>query len=158
MTYHRTIARIFDNLVPILHLEGWDIQVFANGEEALPDSDWEGIAAKIKVRDDYMRANVYLGKPMKDYYKKGQNHAIMRAMLHELCHIFIDPVFRLGTGAHTASSIDTYNDIRERQTSMIEHALTPLIPDSVWSIKNEKSRNSAKSRGTTRGARKRKRS
>lgn len=99
------------------------------------DKDDECTTATITIDNTYLSAVFRFYPVMKVKWKDKDYRHIGSIVLHECCHLFIDPVADIYRWNQRPSEKEDNQNIVERQTTRIENAIFDLLPDD-WYMPN----------------------
>lgn len=84
--------------------------------------------ASIDIDHTYLSFGVSIFPICKNMYENGKEEEVLQHLLHEICHLLTEPMYRLeisllgGKNIHT----ETIEEIRERQTQRITNSIYRL--------------------------------
>lgn len=96
--------------------------------------DDEGTLAEIDVNPTYLWAKMTIYRPSFEKYDKGDREGVARDVLHEVCHLFIEPIVALFWWDVSASQKEGYTDVIERQIQRTCNAVWGLLPVGWWNM------------------------
>lgn len=82
----------------------------------------------IDIDEVYLQMMINVYPTMRGYYNGGHFKECGKAMLHEICHVFIKPVTNLWDWDDSASQREEHSNVIERQTQRICNALHGVFP------------------------------
>lgn len=102
--------------------------------ERAHSSDTEDCATHMSIHIDstYLWYRVTVYPIVFEYYKGGNLKEIAGDMMHEHCHLFIDPIEKLFMWDASASQREHYMNTIERQTQRICNTILDLMPDGWY--------------------------
>lgn len=89
-------------------------------------------AAQISVDHKYLLATITFYPIVYEWYKEKKFEDIARVILHEICHILTEPLYRFPLKYLNDQAHDDLREIRERQTQRITNTLFQLIKKSDY--------------------------
>lgn len=109
-------------------------------EKDREDGEKGEVVASITPDFRYLEFTIHIQPQLLEYWKDLQSgdEKIGRALLHEFCHMLIDPVWHFGSRGMSKERWDQYTDIRERQTQRVAYALFDHLPKKLWKRKIKK--------------------
>lgn len=96
------------------------------------EKDRDGIGAQIKIDTKYLNYDVTIFKCVEEMYKKGKYQQCFNILVHEMCHIYTEPLYIIAIDAVTNSSKDFLELVREQQTQRIAGCISEICPKSLW--------------------------
>lgn len=109
---------------------------FEVGISKTPKPGDADVAADIDMNSVYLWARVTLYPELFQNYKDKKFRRVGEALLHEVCHLFIDPVSRLFMWDACPSQKNGFHDTIERQTQRIANAIWDLLPNEWYLPEN----------------------
>jgi len=96
------------------------------------DSAESQLYASIHSDTVYLWASVRIYPPFVEQFERGEFSGCARDILHEVCHIFVEPVAKICMWDASPSQKPDYRDVIERQTERICKALFKSLPDGWY--------------------------
>lgn len=91
--------------------------------------------AYISILDEYRTARINVGSPtMRKYFAEKNGYEMMSALLHELCHLLIHPIYLHARDGVTNQTHTILKQDVERQTSRVCHILEQFVPAEFYLI------------------------
>ncbi len=103
--------------------------------EAEPDSeDCDSAASYLQVQMNttYLWAQIHVYPAFFRQYVRKDFEGCGRDMLHEICHLFIEPVSDLFVWDASPSQSERFSEVIERQTQRICHTVFDLMPKNWY--------------------------
>lgn len=110
-----------------LYLDGWLITVRYRGEDKK-----SGAAMDIHTDDKYMYATINVYPGFLATFDRQSREMSGLDVVHELVHIFTDPLYKFAINRACAPEDKFIEDIRERSTQMAALAIWRGLPTKFW--------------------------
>lgn len=127
-----TLKEWFDKVVPALrdylYLTSWQITVLFQKED-----DADNSLMSIKTDAIYMAATIFVYPKMKEKYDHVDGATVGLDVVHELCHILTDPLYKIATDAVTNCEVDWLGGLRENTTQRVALAVWRGVPTELFS-------------------------
>jgi len=129
IAYESWVASFIERLSDYFNLAGW---VFEIEYEKKPSQEMDGaVYAKIEVNSIYLHAHLTIYPIGKEDFTKGNMERLVRSLVHELVHVFLDP---FQDAMHPHLSITTtplFMTVIEQQTQKLTMVLLKTLPKDV---------------------------
>lgn len=100
-----------------LHLQDWRIAVCSDDDD---QQDGEvGVVAYIIVSTDYFKATITFTPFAERMFKDKEYETLHQCIVHEVCHIWTDPMLQLAKKATSPATVDYLTTAHEQLTQRI---------------------------------------
>lgn len=147
--YQKQVQKIVAYLAKELYLHEWHITSRFVPQTEMAD---ENTAAQINTNGNYFDAVILLGPIVENLYKTGKFRDVAEIVLHELCHIHTDPLYKIASDAVAEVAQKHLDTIREQQTQRMTNILIGYIPREVYTPEKHRIVKSGKKRKNGRKA------
>jgi len=113
----------------------YDLKIKWEPDNDPRDNSHSSTFASIKADSVYLWATISVYPALLEKYEEGDLRGIGESILHELCHLFIEPVDLLYRWDVSSSQRNYFNDTVERQTERICKAIHMRLPDDWFTPK-----------------------
>lgn len=96
------------------------------------------VAASITQDEVYLNFTIHIKPQLYGYWKQNGHREIARCIVHEFCHLLVDPVWYFVSGDLSKENKAAGNDIRERQVQRICNVVWDGLPEHIWNPKKMK--------------------
>lgn len=123
------ISKSAANLKSHFYLNDWEMRiVFADRQ---PDDMQDG-AMCIETDSTYLRFRVTVFPAVYDDWKDGRIEAVREYLLHEFCHIVLDPIYSLAKESMSNANREFYIRTLEQQTQRLMAVIYPNLPKHIF--------------------------
>lgn len=131
----RKLAQEFRKMV---YASEYEMEICWCGGTDKKDEDGSTEVASISTDFKYLNLKIHVRPIMYEYWKDGKDFDIGRTMLHEFCHVLVDPVFEFFSHDIGKERYNAANEVRERQVQRVCNAIWDHIPEKIWKRKVKK--------------------
>jgi hypothetical protein len=125
--YESWVSSFVERLSDYFNLAGWTIRIKYKSE---PDAE-QNTYAEISVNSTYLFANLFIYPQGKKDFEAGETNQLIMALVHELCHIFVDP-FHDWAGHHISeTTAPAFVQILEQQTQKLTMVILKSLPPDI---------------------------
>ena len=124
----------------------WVSRMVAFGKKKLSLQEWtaymtyekcknkedEGVAGTCEIKVDYLWFNMCLYPAVENFYNKGKYEEAFETILHELCHVYTEPMYLIANEEVPKSRDREIEMLREQGTTRICSAILKLIPEKDY--------------------------
>lgn len=96
------------------------------------EKDEGGTMASIDISTKYLNYHIKIHKNLEDSYKKGEYQGCFTTLVHEMCHLYTEPLYLIGIDAVTNTNKEFLELIREQNTQRICGCISELFPKKLW--------------------------
>ena len=122
------------NVLDYLHLEDWRVDCEFNVEdEELGDN--MATVAHCNISSDYFKATFSFTKFAEDLFKQKEYETLFQCLVHEVCHIWTDPLRTFAVQAASPSTAGHLTTIHEQLTQRIALLVLRGIPEKSYTPK-----------------------
>jgi hypothetical protein len=138
MRYPKEFVTYLEGLVAYLTVlikaEEYYYVLRCNSEDHEDDSTLGGshVSAQIDVDSAYLHFVLNVYPDLYDTWKSGKHERVAFYILHEMCHILVDPLARFMRADAAPSQNREITDTVERQTQRIANAIMAALPRGWW--------------------------
>lgn len=125
-SYKKWVNQLVLNLINYMDLAGWTVEVVFEPKTHPDDScvRW----ADISVTFPYSRAVITIYPPTAKAFKDGDLDEVHDTVVHEMCHIILEP-FSAFVRPHLSSvTAPFFNDIMEKQNQHLTELIKKAVP------------------------------
>lgn len=129
-SYQKWVWRMVKMMRKNMYLSEWSYSVkFSKGEHKKEKiNDGFSVAGTNSVSVKYLEYEITLYPLTKKYFDKSNYSAALEVIIHELCHVYTEPLYEAAIKEVGTSSEDFIETLREQTTQRISSAILGLIP------------------------------
>ena len=124
-TYESWVRRLVENLASHLNLSGWTIHL------KFSDEDKQDIYAEASTNSVYMSCLITLYRLGKTDFEGEETDRLIMALVHELCHILVDPFHQEIVPFLSPSTTLNFMNILEQQTQKLTMVILKTLPKNL---------------------------
>lgn len=125
MTYEAWIRKLVQRVSTHLDLAGWTITV------DFSDKENGDTYAEARINSTYLFLNITFYRIAKEDFEKGNVQRLIPAIVHEVCHVFFDPLHEATHPFLSPSSSPSYLNILEQQTQKLTMVILKTLPPKL---------------------------
>lgn len=88
--------------------------------------------ASIQIDTKYLNYHINIYKSVEKSYSRGDYRGALSTLVHEMCHIYTEPLYLIAIDAVTNTSKEYLELIREQNTQRICGCIVELLPKKLW--------------------------
>ena len=87
------------------------------------------VTAEIKTNHRYYSAHLKLYPSTFEMFKKGKRERVAEVIVHELCHIITDPLYKIANEGSSNNTMPFIEDVREQTTQHLTNIMMCYLQD-----------------------------
>lgn len=125
-TFKQYVRRVFTEIKRYMYLHEYSYSIVWSTEDK-----GNGALADILVDNKYLNFRVTIYPSLEKYFDEGNYIGVTETLLHELCHVYTEPMYDVAITHCPPALDDQVEFIREQGTQRITGAILPLLPKSL---------------------------
>jgi hypothetical protein len=124
--YEEWVREFLSRVAKHLNLSGWTLRVEFSDEEK------GNSYAEATVNSNYQHLVIHVYGTAKKDFESGQMTTLIMALVHEVCHTFLDPFHDLALPHLSETSTPYFMNILEQQTQKLTMAFLKNLPKNLF--------------------------
>ena len=122
-TFEEWVTTFVERLSDYFNLAGWSINITYQEDNAK-----DGAYAENKLNSPYMHSTLILYPQAKKDFESGEMDKLVMAIVHELTHIFLDPLHDFVLPYLSQTTTPLFADILEQRTQKLTMVFLKNLP------------------------------
>lgn len=93
------------------------------------------VGGEIDISISYLNYDLTLYPILHRKYKRADYFGVLSVLVHEMCHIYTEPLYCFAIDAVTNTNKEFLEQIREQNTQRIAACIYELMPEKLWKPK-----------------------
>lgn len=93
------------------------------------------VGGEIDINITYLKYDLTLYPILHRQYKRGDYYEVVKTIVHEMCHIYTEPLYCFAIDAVSNINAKMLEQIREQQTERIATCIYEMLPEKLWKPK-----------------------
>jgi hypothetical protein len=123
--YKEWVEAFVKNVSAYFNFAGWNIDIVFH------DEDKDVSYAETKTNSAYQNATIHLYKVAQKDFDEGKTSVLVMTLVHELCHIFFDPLHSWAEPHLSQTTTPYFMDTLEQQTQKLTMVLLKNLPKGL---------------------------
>lgn len=124
-SYEAWVRQLMENLASHLNLAGWTIHL------AFSEEDKHDVYAEATINSSYLSSLITVYRLGRTDFDEGKLDRLVMALVHELCHLLVDPFHQEMLPFLSPSTTPNFMNILEQQTQKLAMVILKTLPKKL---------------------------